>query len=208
MGEGPLVGLPYDRIIQSVQQQLDIKDAVHIIQHITHKINTDLVTFQINHEKLLTLQTLFNDCAYCYLHSSQSEEITIREMFHHPNPKSEWHKIIQQIYSILPTLIVCYHKIHPHSSFIQFATDLSNVSEEISSFYCRLAFAKNNHWLTLISHKNMPVNIMKNTDQKLKPWIISRQTLYESISAINPGFNHPQKMKILEDIIQYKKWSL
>ena len=65
IGEGPFKGLPYNTLIELVQNYSDSHNINKLIIEIISTLNLDTIAFEINHEKLESIKNKFNNLAYC-----------------------------------------------------------------------------------------------------------------------------------------------
>lgn len=71
---GPLDGLPYDKLIYSIEQNHAENNLFFVIKSIIDTIDLNLVAIKINHGKLKKIKKIVNRLAYSYLTSEEHKD--------------------------------------------------------------------------------------------------------------------------------------
>jgi len=199
MGNGPIEGLPYDRIIHLVVSNHNAEKATVLIKNIIETLSYPLISFEIDHKKLRQIKQLFHDKAFEYRskHTEERKEV----------PTTELKKIIQTISKQSPPMFI-YHKrglLGPVSLFT--VTSSFHGNKELMEHYDRLAFAQDNDWVRLIQGSPQNREIGKESQVCLLPLRMSPQEVFEGISVMNPERGEKQKREMLKNLYEYKNWT-
>ncbi|QHI72693.1 hypothetical protein [Aminipila terrae] len=202
--DGPIEGLPYDRIIHSIQAYSSIEDMTVTIKDIIESLSYDLISFEVNHEKLQQIKQLFNDKAFEYL----SKNIDIGSDYNKISAVEREH-IIEDISQELMSLVIHYKKSPCNKwPLITVVNNVTNNLKLMTRYYC-LGFIQNNHWAGLSFNESLDIKIINQfSSERLLPLKMSSQEVYGYISIINPELCESQRRSILEQLYEYKKWTL
>ena len=199
---GPIEGLPYDRVINMVQANC-IEDTEVLIKNLIQNLSHNLVSFRIDHKVLLKIKQLFSDKSAEYISKNAGDA-----MLDHQTLVMEQRRIIQSISSQAPPIYIYYYKQSDNNQLIMVKGGIGS-HFKIAANYYRLGFAQHNCWTRLLNDK--PVDFDKmNAMQKesMQPLEMSPHEVYESIAIINPGLEQAQISDILNRLYQHKNWLL
>ena len=201
---GPISGLPVNQIIGLLQQKPKLSARQITCELINRVPFVDLVAFEINHHRLETIKQSFHQLAQIYLTSSD-KELSMFELLQSSKPELPWHNVRSQIILNMFSLII-HHKrnTNNHQSLINVANNRSSDRDKIA-LYSKLAFAKDNDWVYLLSDKTHRPQQMKGNE--LEPVSLKRDALYAYISTMNPYKNEEEKKNILRSLFRYRGWS-
>ncbi|MFA9423984.1 MAG: clostripain-related cysteine peptidase [Sedimentibacter sp.] len=200
---GAIEGLPYDRIIEIVQEDSDVEDVTVIIQKIIDKLPYDLVAYEINHHTLKQIKQLFNDAASIYL----SENINgVNTSF--KKVSDVLSTIDQTLGSNLMSSLVIYFKNVSQDKSLQGIVANRPIKDdlELISRYYRLGFAQGNHWTCLLSNKHVDVSMAVKQEKGLFPLKMRPEEVYAYISIMNPELGKTRKIEMLKELYRYKNW--
>ena len=108
---GPLQGLPYDKLLQFLQQKPFSADVQEIVKDLVAALPFDLVAFEINHGRLERIKGLFNELALQYWHSNPvKEDANLLHLLHTHNPLDSWYNLAQKTLTGLLSTIICARK--------------------------------------------------------------------------------------------------
>lgn len=206
IGGGPLQGLPYAKLIQTVQCNSQNANMPSFIRQIVDSLDFDLVAVEINHNKLKNIKKLYNDLADCYLASKRDKETNLYELFL-ANPEDAWYTLAVSIKSSMLSLVLCHKIITKCSSLLNSATLPTNDLERVAR-YAKLSFAQNNNWTYLLSNETFHNRLSLASKVELHPTILSAQEVFTYISIMNPSLPAEGRKIIFEKLLQYKKWIL
>ena len=183
IGEGPFKGLPYNTLIELVQNYSDSHNINKLIIEIISTLNLDTIAFEINHEKLESIKNKFNNLAYCYLSNNDKYNLHYTSIFTKIHPVYPWYNAINELGQGLLSIII-HHKLYSNNkkSLIKVTfEDLGN----LITIYGKLAFTKNNHWMNLLSGKKANNEFINNNEIDFKPMKLSRNSKLFSLLAMN-----------------------
>lgn len=198
---GPIEGLPYDRIINLVQTN-NMEDTAVLIKNLIQNLSHNLVAFRIDHKVLLRIKQLFNDKSAEYISKNAGDS-----MLDNQTPVMAQRRIIQSISGQAPPINI-YYKQSNNNQLIMVKGGIDSRFKLAANYY-RLGFAQYNCWTRLLNDK--PADLDKiNAIQKesMQPLEMSPQEVYEGIAIINPGLEQAQISDILNRLYQHKNWLL
>lgn len=198
IGEGPFKGLPYDTIIELIQNCSDFNNVEKILKDMINMLNLDTIAFQINHENLESIKSKFSKLAYCYLINKDEYKLNPFHLFTKTNPNYPWYNLINELNESLTSIII-HHKDNSNNK----ESLIKVICEELGSLiniYSKLAFTKNNYWINLLSNKKIgdKVNYYNNID--LKPMKLSKEGILYSILTTNPTLSIEKAESIINEI--------
>lgn len=199
---GPIEGLPYDRIINLIQVNSKIEDITVTIKDIIENLSYDLIAFDVNHQKLQEIKQLFNDRTFELLSKNMNNGLEYNKM-----SVLERNSVVDAISENFTSIIIHYRKSlynkWPLITVVNHVTD----NFKLMTRYYRLGFAQNNYWTGLSLNQSTDVNPINLIQMEhLLPLKMSSQEVYAYISIINPELEDKQKIDILEQLYHYKKW--
>ncbi|WFD11407.1 clostripain-related cysteine peptidase [Tepidibacter hydrothermalis] len=198
IGEGPIQGLPYEKMINLLEEN----DTEDTIKKIIDNLNYNLVAFQVDNTKFEKIKSLFNELAHCYL-DNKKEELKSYELLSYLDVNQPWYSVIKDIKDSMNSIVIYSKKINNNLGLINIMTYLPSDSNQLYSYY-KLSFTSDNKWAYLISDKKT----IDNINLELKPIKISYQAVCELISIMNPLLSTDDKELILNNLINYKNWKL
>lgn len=198
IGEGPFKGLPYDTIIELIQNCSDFNNIEKILKDIINILNLDTIAFQVNHERLESIKSKFSKLAHCYLMNNDEYKLNPFHLFTKTNPNYPWYDIINELNESLTSIIIHYKdNINNKKSLIKvICEDLGN----LINIYSKLAFTKNNYWMNLLSSKKIGEKLNYYGKIDLKPMKLSKEGILYSILATNPNLSIEKAQSILNEI--------
>lgn len=201
---GPIEGLPYDSIIHLVQANSNMEDITVTIKDIIDSLPYDLISFEINHQKLQQIKQFFNDKSFKYL-----SKYTNDGQSYHEISELEWEDFLNAISDYLASIIIHYKRSLSNNQALITVSDSIPDSLKLMKRYGHLGFAQDNYWTHLFANKPVDtpgINAVQR--ESLIPLKMSPQEVYVYISIMNPELGELEKNKILEQLYHYKKWSL
>lgn len=204
---GPLQGLPYDKLLRTLQQTAFSADMQAIVKRLVAALPFDLIAFEINHGKLAEIKGLFNELALQYSRSNPTrEDDNLVHLLHAHNPLDSWYQLARKTLSGLLSTIICSRKAFEDNRMpVNFANKTTSDMASISRYY-RLGFAQNNCWTYLLSKKTFDVKAPVQSRQGLRPLKLTPQEVYTYISVMNPGMTQDDKEKTVSELFRYNKW--
>lgn len=201
---GPIEGLPYENMIHLVQANSKVEDITVIIKNIVDNLPYDLISFEVDYQKLQQIKQFFNDKSFEYLAKKTTSEQVYYEM-----SALEWEDFIDTISDYLTSIIIHYKKsLYNNQALITVSDSIPDRLKLMKRYY-QLGFAQNNHWIDLFAHKPVDVSeINTGHRENLIPLKMSPQEVYIYISIMNPELGELEKNKILEQLYHDKKWPL
>lgn len=197
---GPIRGLPYDKIIRLVQENSKTDDPDIIISEITENLPYDLAVFQINHSSLVQAKKLLNDMSFEYLSNNKNNDNI---------PAVEQNKIIQAVSQHFTPLIIHFKRYsHSRSPLFMMAVNVVEQMKLITNYY-RLGFVQDNYWIDIMNHTPPDENMTKAAkNNHFLPLKLGPEEVYAYISVTNPELEEIQIQQMLINLYQYKKWKL
>lgn len=166
--KGPFSGLPYDKLIQSIQNLSSTKNTEVFCKKLIDSLSMNLIAFQINHEKLEKIKKAFNDLAYNYFQIKDENIKSPNDLICGSNISQHLYKYRENINNELTSIIIYYN-----SNNINHNNLISITAEELGTLipvYCKLSFAKNNYWTKLLSSQNLDSYLNKKIELKPIPF--------------------------------------
>ncbi|SHJ89701.1 clostripain-related cysteine peptidase [Tepidibacter formicigenes] len=198
IGEGPIQGLPYDKMINL----LEGNNTDYIIKKIINNLNYNLAAFEVNNTKFKEIKSLFNDLGDCYL-NNKKEELKPYEIISYLDIKQPWHSIVKDIQAEMNSIIIHSKRINNNLGRINLMTQVPSDFNQLYAYY-KLSFNQNNKWSYLVSNKKA----IDSIKLELIPIKISHKAICELISIMNPSLNVDDKEIILNNLFKYKNWKL
>ncbi len=215
INDGPINGLPYDKLIGCVEENSTIEDSNEIIRKIIEHIDMNLVGIKINHGKLKKIKNKTNSLAYCYL---SNEGYKIKNPYHLINNSDEnelWYKHVLDFQDSLNKIIIDYKRISNITNNILNITsyEMNPYNKNIAYLvllYYSFGFSKNNYWLNAITSKTLKLNGSVNkfdTHVRLEPFMLHPKGFLNQIHANNLSLSEDELERILYTVFSYKKWN-
>jgi hypothetical protein len=192
IGEGPIAGLPYDSIIDLVQNNID-NDVTYIIEQIIDSLSLDLVAFEINHKKLQDIKRTAHELARHQLNCDGKEEANVLD------PRCLDNKLAS---IIIYSRRISQNKCHA----IMMAAPM--IPPPLAHFYHRLAFSRNNCWTHLQLNKFKDNDYAADMGIELVPISLPKEALYCFIAIMNQPLDQQRLEMILEELLIYKNWQM
>ena len=205
---GPIEGLPYERIIKTVGEKSDEEDITAVIREIIDNLPCDLVAFEVDHLKLRQMKKLFNDIASAHLSRYADDgNISFEEVL--PLLKNAFQAAGLDLLSlVLHFKRGSHNKADPLVIVANKPTD----NPELISRYKRLAFAQDNCWTILLSNRQIEMNRPQTENltvdriKNLHPLKMRPEEVYAYISIMNPRLEETRKKEMLKELYQYRRW--
>ncbi|MCM1989293.1 clostripain-related cysteine peptidase [Oceanirhabdus seepicola] len=215
ISEGPISGLPYERLIDSIEEYSTTDDSLAIIRKIIDSIEMDLVAIEINHGKLKKIKNKVNSLAYCYLSNQGYKKKNPYELINSLDSSDPWYQYVIDVKESFEKIIINYKRISNNANNILNITThemfFSNKNiAYIVLIYYSLSFGKNNYWLNVITSKSLKLNQnieRVNTQVRLKPFVLHPTGLLSEIHAINIDLTKDELEKILNKLFVFKGWN-
>lgn len=167
ISHAPYEGLPYDKFVSLVTSYCNIHDLNLFLKHLIENLNLSLTAYEINHEKLELIKNSFNDFAYLYIYSKNPPQHTLSDLIKNPNTESKFYDFIKKINEFLLSIV-----IYSNKDFKGIKNSIEIISEDITSlisFYFKLSFAKNNHWINLLTTDSLGFNLLPKNKVNVRP---------------------------------------
>lgn len=209
--DGPLSGLPYDKLICSIEQSNNDNDIVSVIKSIINGINLNLVAIEINHKKLNKIKEIVNSLAYSYLTNDKYKEKTPYELINNLDNELPWYRQAIELQNSLSSLIIYSKKVSfIKGNIIDITTNQLSIVNELNIFvliYYSLNFSEKNHWFYVLTNKSLDDKINFNMAIPLEPMIMEPTGLRNIIWTMNPSLNEEEKQFLLDELFSYKNWN-
>ena len=215
--DGPLSGLPYDKLIYTVEQNNNISDLSNLLKNIIDNIDLNLVAIEINHAKLKKIKQDVSNVAYSYLVNKGYENKTAYQLINNLDMKDPWYNQVLQFQNSLKKIIIHYKNLSNSNCNLIYimSKEMTMKNNDTINYmvlsYYTLCFNKNNYWFNVITTKSLEqnkiLNQVNNTVQ-LKPIILHPSTLANLAGAMNTTLNTNDIQKIVNKLIYYKKWDV
>jgi Clostripain family. len=137
-------GLNYEKLVISANEYSDLKDLKLFIKDLIDNQDFNMIAYEINHDKLEQVKLLFSEIG-------KKTERPL-DMFKDQTENMEPVGLIKSINELLESLVI-YSKKH----FKGINSSISITSRDVGHlifFYKKLAFSKNNFWVTLLNNTN------------------------------------------------------
>lgn len=176
ISHAPYEGLPYDKFLSLVTKHSNINGLNLFLKHLIKDLNLSVTAYEINHEKLEKIKSLFNDFAYLYTYSKNAQHHTLPDLIKNPNTESKFYDFVKNINESLLSIV-----IYSNEDFKGIKTSIEIISEDITSlisFYFKLSFAKNNHWINLLTNDSLGFNLLPKNKVNVRPETSSEPVLH------------------------------
>lgn len=203
IANGPIEGLPYDTIMRIVQANRDTKDNTLLIKEIIENLSCNLISFEIDHKKLLKIKGMFHQKTLECLSKRGEEGQDQKQKFLLQKD------ILQYISDNAPPLSIYYkRRMHNTCSLITvIISDTNNL--KLMNYFYHLGFIQHNCWACLLNDQPVDINrIFAIQKECLIPLQMSPQEVYEGISIMHPDLDETRKRDMLEKLYYYKKWTV
>lgn len=204
IASGPIEGLPYDRIIHYVQADSEAKDGTVVIKDIIENLSYDLISFEIDHQKLQLIKQLFHEKTLEFLSKSTDDAQAC-----HNISRLERKAIIEAISENLTPIILRFKRSQHNNGSLFTVT--AGVTDHLNLLkrYDQLGFAQDNCWASsLYDHAVNANRISAEQKESLLPLELSPEEVCAYLSIMNPELGESQKRTMLEELYHYKKWTL
>lgn len=213
INDAPLDGLPYDKLLYSIEKYHTENNLFFIMKSIIDTINLNLVAIKINHGKLKKIKKILNKLACSYLNSEDYKTLTPYDILNHLNKDTHWYEYTLELQKNLKSLIIYYkNKSINNCNIIDIVTTEMLLSKDkinyLALVYYSLSFCKNNCWINVLTQKSLDTNSylkIINTSIKLEPIILPRG-VSQNIRAMNPSLKAEAIKLISHNLFAYKKW--
>lgn len=163
----PYEGLPYDKLLSLISKYSNIQELNLFLKYLINELNSNLVAYEINHQKLESVKKLFNDFARFYVHNKKDSDPKLSDLIKNISPESKFYNYIKDINTALSSTI-----IYSNERFMGVHNSIQIISEDITnliSFYFKLAFAKNNYWINLLSTEPLGISLIPKNKINVRP---------------------------------------
>lgn len=193
--EGPLQGIPLDKLINYFIINPLAIDINIFIKNLLDYLRLSLTAYNLNYEFLNNLKMHFNELGYSLYTSGVSLQ-KVDTIFNSDIP-SEYHEDIMNINKILSLIHIYSFKCNYKSS-IQVISN--NIGKSIN-LYAKLKFSKYNYWTKLLS--NYTFLALDDSIISLASIQLSQIAMFNFISKLNPTFSREQIFDILTSLVAY-----
>ncbi|MCM1990445.1 clostripain-related cysteine peptidase [Oceanirhabdus seepicola] len=204
---GPLRGIPYDKILSSLEKSIPVNDIGYLIKDILNNINLNLVAIDINYESLEQIKRTVNNLAYFYLINERFNNKPPSELIYSINCKDPFYNYVLELQNALKQIIIYYKSDYfIKNNIINITTtDLSKSfdSVEVIPIYNKLGFAKNNLWSNVITNKAINDPLKPNIDILFKPMFMSSKILIPWIWSMNSYLSKDEILLVSYKLLKY-----
>lgn len=200
---GPIEGLPYDKIIDHLQNKYWNEENRAVITGLIDKLPYDLVGLEINHQKLMQIKQRFNELALNYC--SRDKGVGKTDLTSILIPED---KLTESIVANILSLVIKYRRVLQTNNALVAAATKATSNLELILRYNRLSFAQQNMWTHLLSNKSFDVDTVIDQSSNLLPVKLKPKEVRAFISIINPELMKEELNKILIDLYLQRKWKL
>lgn len=205
IGGGPIQGLSCRGIIAQADKLAQLEDTKDFISAFTSKLGTNLVAFEINHERLMKVKCLFNDIARLYSEQNPGN-VNFQQILNQGDSQTPWYNLLTELVVKLNALLICAGAQGSAKSLINIASQPTTDLEKLKN-YSRLSFAKNNYWTYLLSDRTIEFDSLEQVTKVLAPLRLSPREVCCYISLMNPGFSPNQVRDAFIALAKYKMWT-
>ncbi|AKA70501.1 clostripain-related cysteine peptidase [Clostridium scatologenes] len=205
---GPLIGMPYSKIIACISKSNTENDVNVILKNIVENLNLDLVAIKVNHEKLKKIKYLVSRLAYnCLNNNEDIMSSFVLSSFTNSNNINQ--KYVEELKNKISSLII-------HSKIINYNNKkLINIVvrekygeagiEYFLPYYYKLSFSKNNFWTNILSNKKLDENI---NFENVPPgqFIVAPRGLRNIIWTVNYDLTEDEVNNIVKELYSNKHW--
>lgn len=211
IGDGPIGGIPYGKIIEKIKLNLYAYDLKSLITQIINSIDLNLVAIEIDHSKLSKIREYINRILSVYLDSGairKNNSSTLDILFNKNTP------YYNEVIRLKNTILSLLNHSNQVSSEQEDLIDIgaihilnSNPVNNMLSIYTQFDFVRESRWIKVLKNK-MGESLIPNTiyPQKNHLLILTRQGLKKIISAANPVLGEEEIDLILDRLLAYKRW--
>jgi len=184
---GPLQGLPYDQITQTLRDNSSLNDLNHFIKLIIDKLEFDLIAINIDHDKLKIIKKSFHDLAACYLHCGKKPLNNLSELVYNANYNDPWYEYSIGLQKKLADIILYDSNNYFFKSKLIHFANVPIKDRVCLDGYCRLSFAVNNYWTYLLSRETHFPSLYKASKIQLVPMNLTSVDVLTYIYIMNPS---------------------
>jgi Clostripain family. len=207
INNGPISGMPYDKLIHTVQKN-NLCNTDTVLKNIIDNIDFDLIGIKLDTGKLKSVKKIVSNMAYIYLTDERYKKMNTYDLSDCDN-KSDLYKYFLKLNKELFSMIIHYKIISTTSNSLINLTNLATYrvfDDKKLSMYYKLSFAKNNYWIYILGNKTIDDTFDFTVGTYLLPSKLQEEGLMNLIRAMNPSFNEEEVKCILKKLYQYKKW--
>lgn len=199
ISNGPLQGMPYDKIITILEENIHEKDTKNILKILVDNINENLVATEINHGKLKRIKNLSSSIAYLIL--CKDNKYSREEALAYIN------KINLKIASLIVKFKTLYLSDNKPIDIISPLSSDGPLPELLLDYYDKFSFANNNYWTSLLKDKSLSDSLILPTP-KPTLYILPKDSFRCLIYAVNNGLDEEEVDYIIDELYNLKKWVL
>lgn len=205
INNGPICGMPYDKIIRSVEKNSLLNTEI-ILKEIIEGIQLDLISIKLDLGKLKLVKKLVNEMGYIYLSDERYKRKEISSL-PYLDKESILYKDYMNLNKEMNSMIIYYKKVSKISSGLINLTKNKFRNKEHLNVCYKLSFFKNNYWTYIISNKSIGDTLDITLYENLLPSVIRREGLISLIRVMNPGLSEEEANYILKKVYEYKNWN-
>ncbi len=216
IGSGPLAGLPYDLLIQSIRDSINSSEIniITIFENIIDalpkkKFMAPIICVKLEKKWLQSCKQEVHDMACQYMEEHhEHNKLTPYEVITADN-NYPWHSHIQKFHHLAEKIIIAKSKNKFYDNAILPIHIMYKKIPDIErkTLYRRLAFCQNNDWCRLVCEKENEENINEIENDFMQPLAISKNVLQSFLSNMNQHVSLEQQFQVTNRLVQIKKWN-
>jgi hypothetical protein len=212
---GPLSGLPCDKLVSALKEDYNISDTTMILKGIVDSLGLDLVAVEINHGKLKKIKGIISRLAYSYLTCEGYKDTSPREVIDTADANCPWYSCALEYRRCIQEITICYKPApYDYHNLIDIAARefrfTGNKMDYIALIYLNLSFCRNNCWTYLLTSKSLDKNVnsrLTNLNLPLEPIVMHPKIVERIISFINTSLPAENVGQIINHLFLYKNWT-
>ena len=195
---GPLIGMPYDKIIKLVEQN-NYNDTKELVGEIIEKIQLQTVGIQVNHSKLKKIKHCLNKLGYYRL---------VKESRAKDYDEEDERKYLRELSKERLSMIINYNTFKKGKFPIRVITpemyDIENI-DLFLKYYNKLAITKNNYWSNVVAKKSID-DTLNLQISKVEQNILTEENLFAFIRLFNENDTEEEVFIKVKKLYRYCKW--
>lgn len=204
--DGPIRGMPYDRIIRQTQTDSYCLGVRDLIKNMIKEMELDLVAFVLEYNQLAGIKQAFHQLAECYIRHKAEYPAQIHEILFVSDYGCPWFRQAQAALAGLEELIIDYKRSSTNDYGLLNIANVPTENRKAGILYSKLQFTHSNAWTQLL-HRNASLHSdVLNSENDWKPIILAPEEIFAYISLMNGKLTRQQKLSILNEVANYKNW--
>ncbi|MCX7747047.1 MAG: clostripain-related cysteine peptidase [Clostridia bacterium] len=203
MGEGPFEGMPYDKIVNIIENLPNNESSKVLLKKMIDTVNLNLAAFHINPPVLKEIKRLYSFIAKKVIDSGWVGTVNPERIVQKLENFMPWYNEARELRGKIESVVVYREKSNACSfplNIISF--ELKGLMEE----YLRFGFTKENDWVRLV-YRNKRYCSSKCIGKK-DSIREKEDELILFILPLNPGMDLKATKSIYDKLIAYKGWRL